>query len=359
VSQPRSAEGAVFPPLPPPAHLLVYRPGAIGDFILALPALAALRRAFPAATLTVVGHPAAVELASSAGLADATLAADATALTPLFAEASPVAALIPPPALAVLWAGASARPLAANLRALGAEQVLHVPSQPPLDQRQHVADYLVESLAPLGVDGDGTRVPCCRPGPEAPAEAAAFLREHASAGQRWLALHLGSGSTRKSWGAEPLSAVAEALAGRGLRPLLLAGPAEAELVDAVGERLRPFEPIVARDWPLPRLAALLALCSGYVGADSGITHLAAAVGTSVVAVFGPTDPARWAPRGPRISIVRRPVPCQPCTWEAMWACPHRACLAELAPDAVIAAALRCFGLAGQSESTDRRSVLSA
>jgi hypothetical protein len=128
------------------------------------------------------------------------------------------------------------------------------------------------------------------------------------------------------------------------RPLVIAGPAEGEAVAEVLGALAPWRPAVARDWRLDHLAALLDACAGYVGADSGITHLAAAAGVPVVAVFGPTDPALWAPRGPRVAIVRHPVPCQPCTWEAMWGCAHRACLTALTPDAVLAAAVRCFGL---------------
>jgi ADP-heptose:LPS heptosyltransferase len=62
----------------------------------------------------------------------------------------------------------------------------------------------------------------------------------------------------------------------------------------------------------------------------------------VVAVFGPTDPALWAPRGPRVTLVRHRMPCQPCAWAAMWACPHRACLTRLTPDAVLAAVEQCF-----------------
>jgi ADP-heptose:LPS heptosyltransferase len=103
-----------------------------------------------------------------------------------------------------------------------------------------------------------------------------------------------------------------------------------------------------REWPLEDLAALLGRCVGYVGGDSGVTHLAAAVGTPVVAVFGPTDPAVWAPRGPHVAIVRHRVPCQPCTWEAMWACSHRACLADLTVDAVVDAAARLGCAAPQS-----------
>src|SRR5581483_1320203 len=232
--------------------------------------------AYPPAAITVAGHPAAVELARAAGLADATLAADSPILTPLFASAPPSDVAVPIPTTAVLWAGSSAAPLAAGLRALGAERVLHAPSQPPADCRQHVADHLVQSLAALGVSGRCPAVPRLRPDAGLVAEASAFLARERDAGQGWLAIHPGSGSPRKNWDSSRFAAAAEALAARGLRPLLLAGPAEAAGSDGLLETFGRARPLVVRQWSLPRLAALLSLCAAYVGGDSGITHLAAA-----------------------------------------------------------------------------------
>jgi heptosyltransferase III len=354
-----------------PERLFVYRPGAIGDFILALPALAALRARFPDATLVVAGPAAALPLARASGLADVTLSADDARLTPLFSPGSTAAPPDLRPSHAVVWAGAAGAALAENLRALGAA-VVHAPSRPPAERPQHVADYLIETLRPLGVEPTLPAEPRVAPGVDARARAAAFLAEHEDTGgppqppnaggssgpvasgvhswqpceaggapsTHWVALHVGSGSPRKNWAAARWAAVAEALAGRGSRLLLVAGPAEGEAVQAVAEAVPAAQPVVMRDWPLEDLAALLARCAGYVGGDSGITHLAAAVGTPVVAVFGPTDPAVWAPRGPQVAIVRHRVPCQPCTWEAMWACSHRACLADLTVDAVVDAVAR-------------------
>jgi heptosyltransferase-2 len=59
---------------------------------------------------------------------------------------------------------------------------------------------------------------------------------------------------------------------------------------------------VARDLPLPVLAALLSFYRGFVGNDSGVTHLAAAVKARTIALFGPTDPSVWAPRGPSVLV---------------------------------------------------------
>jgi ADP-heptose:LPS heptosyltransferase len=89
-----------------------------------------------------------------------------------------------------------------------------------------------------------------------------------------------------------------------MAPLLLAGPQDGEVTAAVLSA-GGAEPLPeARDLAVGELAALLARCSGYVGNDSGVTHLAGLLGIPTLALFGPTDPARWAPLAPRVRVVR-------------------------------------------------------
>ena len=115
---------------------------------------------------------------------------------------------------------------------------------------------------------------------------------------RFLAVHPGSGSPSKNW---PTSRFLEA-AGRLAGPepwLLVAGPAEAGLE-------APRGAILAREWPLRVLGAALARAGLFLGNDSGVSHLAAAAGAPTLALFGPTDPALWAPVGPRVTTLRAP-----------------------------------------------------
>ncbi|HTM08110.1 MAG TPA: glycosyltransferase family 9 protein, partial [Verrucomicrobiae bacterium] len=88
---------------------------------------------------------------------------------------------------------------------------------------------------------------------------------------------------------------------------------------------------VARGLSLARLAALISLSDGYLGNDSGVTQLAAAVGATTLALFGPTDPAVWAPRRPRVSVARLGAECSPCAHPVMKSCPHRKCLKTFDP----------------------------
>jgi heptosyltransferase-2 len=119
-----------------------------------------------------------------------------------------------------------------------------------------------------------------------------------------IAIHPGSGSPRKNWGLEKWIVTARELLNLNPQPELLwvGGEADEERLNAVedafGKSVR-----IARHLPLPHLAAVLARCRLFLGHDSGISHLAAAVGTRCVLLFGPTDPAIWAPANAHVVVM--------------------------------------------------------
>ena len=116
----------------------------------------------------------------------------------------------------------------------------------------------------------------------------------------FLALHPGSGSPRKNWPADRFAALARDLA-RGAPWLLVHGPADA----GPAAVLRSVEGAVeAAHLPLRVLARVLSAAGVHVGNDSGASHLAAAAGAPTLALFGPTDPALWAPVGRRVRVLR-------------------------------------------------------
>jgi len=128
----------------------------------------------------------------------------------------------------------------------------------------------------------------------------AWLRERVLSGG-FVAIHPGSGGRAKRWPVERFAELARALP---CPTVWLLGPAEDDDMEA--RRLGQGVGVVAHELPLPTLAGLLATCRAYVGNDSGVSHLAAAVGAPTVALFGPTDPAVWAPRGDRVAVLGGP-----------------------------------------------------
>jgi ADP-heptose:LPS heptosyltransferase len=116
-----------------------------------------------------------------------------------------------------------------------------------------------------------------------------------------LVIHPGSGSSRKNWSTEKYAELVHLATNHGLRVLLLEGQADHEAVRRLLERLKVELPVL-RNLDLMAVAALISEARMYVGNDSGITHLAAAVGASTWALFGPTNPKLWAPRGRRAFV---------------------------------------------------------
>lgn len=302
--------------------LLFIRGGAIGDFVLTLPALRLARRSFPGQPIEVLGTPGIVDLARHFGLADAVRRLEDPALARFFVPGAP---------LDPAWCGyfASFSVVVSylfdpddifheNLARAGVDTLLRGPHRPS-EGGPSAAEQLARPLAGLALF------------PEPGETGTPFLPSAATDPSSSVALHAGSGSPRKNWGLENWTHVATALHQLTSRPLLLlAGEAEAPVLP---EFLRTLSAAgiphsLAENVPLPELAGRLAHCRLFLGHDTGPAHLAAACGLSCVLVFGPTDPAVWAPAGPHVRVLRAPG--------------HSP--AALPPSAVIEAAREALGL---------------
>jgi len=119
-----------------------------------------------------------------------------------------------------------------------------------------------------------------------------------------LGFHLGSGSARKNWAVDGWIELTERLNDLFDDFLLVGGEADHELVDKFCARSRVRGLRTLLDANLSRLADGLSECGLFVGHDTGVTHLAAAVGTSTVVLFGATDPDVWAPLGDHVRVMR-------------------------------------------------------
>lgn len=287
-------------------RLLVLRPGAIGDTLLTVPALVALRHRYPDYAIHVVGNQNALPILTAMGLTHTWTPFDDPSVTRLFmpgdpAPGDPLTGLN----LAVAWCADPDGVLAESLRRRGASDVVIARSRPEPGDGVHIARHLIRTLAPLGID---EAAPLDVPPIALPPDMVALARaELAGAGLepgRFAVVHPGSGSLSKNWPPERFAEVIERLmADADLPTLLLAGPADAEAVARVQATLRRPVPVVT-DRPLLVLAGLLRHASLFLSNDSGLSHLAGSVGAPTLALFGPTDPALWGPLGPHVRTLR-------------------------------------------------------
>lgn len=305
-----------------PTRIVVARPGALGDTLLTLPTLAVLRHWAPQARLTVIARADILPLLRANGLADnaepwdlpdwATLFtdhADVDDLTPL-ARATLVGADV-----GIMWASDQQDSLTRRLAELGVTRRIVAQALQPTDAPQpvHAAVWLAEVLRPLGIappslDTLTALITTLRPPAEDDAQAATLWRTLGMSTRGVIALHPGSGSQTKRWPAERFAEVARLACDADYSPLLLAGEADTQALEETKAAFarRDLTPTVAHGLSVGVLVAALARCAGYVGNDSGVSHLAALTGAPTVAIFGPTDPAQWAPLGPRATAVRAP-----------------------------------------------------
>lgn len=265
--------------------ILVLRGGALGDFIVTLPALALLRQRWPAAQIEFVGNATAAALALDAGLLNRLHSQDEarwSALygrTPLPAELS--AYLVTFDLVLNFWPDPD-RDLARHFPARPDQFFLSAAALPALAP---AAAYYCAPLRALGWISTSTWFRLASPTTDA----------------RFIALHPGSGSPQKNW---PLSRWIELCTwlrdSHRAELLIITGEADSAAVSALATY-----GAAAHQLPLRSLVAELSRCRFFLGHDSGISHLAAACGLPSLLLFGPTDAAMWAPPAPHVQVLRR------------------------------------------------------
>lgn len=288
------------------AKILVIRGGAIGDFILTLPAVGALRRTFPEAHLEILGYPHIIELAHGRGYAQAIRSLEAGPLARFFApgtELDPewsryfasfqqiVSYLYDPDGI-----------FSSNLSRAGVRHIIsHSPKPPPSPIRPAAAHYL-DALKPLAIYEDDYAA-TLHPSAEDHQKAAVLLPPDSRPA---IMIHPGSGSDRKNWPVDRWAEIISPLSSsQRYRLVLIGGEADRETFARLTSLTNPSPITIIRDAPLPVLAAVLKSAHLFIGHDSGISHLAAAVGTSCLCLYGTTDPAIWAPQNKGVTILKR------------------------------------------------------
>ena len=287
-------------------RILVIRGGAIGDFLLTLPALKALRDARPQTHIEILGFKHIAVLAENRFYANAVKSIEYGPIATFFASNSDL-----PSDLANYFASFDLiisylydpdRIFETNLRRCGAKDLFCGPAK-ILENGGHAARQLARPIEELGI-----RVLDLSERLFLSAEDREFARNFLGASrQPILAIHPGSGSKQKNWPIENWIALVE---GMGVsKPqnfdslVVVCGEADEAQCDRLQRRWKELDVRFANNLPLPQLAALLE-DSVFIGHDSGISHLGAASGAKCILLFGPTDPDVWAPRNYNVRVLR-------------------------------------------------------
>jgi ADP-heptose:LPS heptosyltransferase len=186
--------------------------------------------------------------------------------------------------------------------------------KPTAEHRNHIVDFYKEQFikqSGLLLDGIESTVsmPLIRPAQADKLRGMEILAENGvMPTTKAVVIHPGSGGAHKCWHLDNFLSVARMLEKEGTDTVFLLGPAEVERFDASAiNEIRAIGSLLT-GLPLADVLAVLSCSRAFLGNDSGITHLAAAVGIRTVVVFGPTDPAIYAPIGPAVAIMRNDAP---------------------------------------------------
>jgi ADP-heptose:LPS heptosyltransferase len=313
--------------------VLVIHQGALGDFILALPALKTIRKAFPQAKSVIMGYPRILELVEKRFYAEEILSVDQKGMATFFVREGALdfnlSQFFKTFDVIVVFGKDGEGTVIRNLRRVCEGQVLHINSLPPWDEKVHLTDHLLKQFAPYGLAASESNPQLYLK--ESDREwARGFWKNKGvtlEERSRVIVLHPGSGSRKKVWPLDRFLTLAHTLRDRlGSKILVVVGPAEGPEVQRVFEGMKPTPAILAKGLTLLQLASVMEGCWFFIGNDSGISHMATAVGLPTVVIFGPTDQRVWSPRGEKTFVVSRGVSCSPCPQERFFQCKDFECL---------------------------------
>jgi ADP-heptose:LPS heptosyltransferase len=284
--------------------MLVIRPGAIGDALLAFPVLKALKRYYAAAHITLVSNAQVLPLALASGVTDQACDFQDLSWSELFSTTGistpSIRELLEQTDLAICWLRDSEGLVERNLKMAGAKHRIIAPGRPPEGEHIHIVDYLARTIG-LPVAGAQFIAPSLG-GLLNPSS------KDTTTTHECFAIHPGGGAAQKCWPTSRFASVITRLWQQHRSILLLVGPADTKRRDQLLQKLScPPTPEMLRiltNAPLLEVARQLQHCRGYLGNDSGISHLAAMLGVPTVAIFGPTDPVVWRPVGPSVKVLR-------------------------------------------------------
>lgn len=278
----------------------VYHTGALGDFITTIPALRFWKNQNRGERVSLLGKSSIGNFAKDIGLTDESLDVDGVRWAPLFSDvfSSPVNEFLTPFTTAILFA-AQDSPVIGAIRRSNIQSLYWQPPFP--SSREHVIDYHLSVFVDPSTVPAQDKFPTIVPSNNAISVSYDIL----PSGNSPVALHPGSGSKRKNWPFERFLSIADTLRKKNVPVLWILGPAD-------GAFKVPSKDYRVKNQPLAICAALLSHCRAFVGNDSGITHLAAAVGCPTIALFGPSDPQVWSPLGKRVCVIYKNIPCSPC-----------------------------------------------
>lgn len=278
-------------------RILVMRSGAIGDTIVMSVVYQALRRHFPQAYIEALGVVERLYLINTPRLIDKITSLELPGIDAVFTEKLPLSphliSYFHSFDIIIFYSFNPAQNLLCN--AHGQQQIYRFDPFPPNNTQIHITTYLLDTLRVLGIRESNVFPQVVIPENYRASSASSPCR---------IAVHPGSGSRDKNWPIDNFVTLCLRVSHEyhcGIT--FIAGPAEQRVVHQISTKLSGVSLTILENRPLPEIAAELQRCDLYIGNDSGISHMAAAVGTPTIVIFGPSNPHIWRPLGKQVIVL--------------------------------------------------------
>lgn len=296
--------------------LSVFHPGALGDGLLALTALRALQAKFPGHRMVWFGHKELGDVFVDAHEVHQSYSFDSLNFLAYDGNKGVqqrlLSSLFDCCERAVGWLGDSDGIWRSWFGTVGIKHFILCSPHDPSLRHSHMADRYVETLQPWFP----TQQVCNQLDKNLNDERLLVLSQSKTGGKSWsskdllIILHPGSGSTHKCASPALWAHIVNGLMAQPHRRVcLVGGPADTNSLRRVQSLLTHFQPTILSGLDLLSVGRYLQHAQLFIGHDSGLSHLAGRLGVPSVLLFGPTDPARWAPRGKHVAVMRNSCYC--------------------------------------------------
>lgn len=314
--------------------LLIIHQGAIGDIVSIFPAVIRLKEKF--SRIDAIFKKSIGELAFYMKLIEKAYPAEAAFFSSMFSHGvDPVAVEILHLYDEILLFSYS-QELEGIISDIVTKKIHRIPPRPDTHTDIHILNYILKQLAERGLIDN--------PAPPVKDYCSSLIEYGNTAskfGRSRIILHPGSGSMRKNWPAPNFIELFAMLKTAGMSPEILLGPAEHNLSE-IFTRSLPVGTKILTPAGLLDIISILKQSEGFIGNDSGISHLSAFWGIPTVVIFGPSNPKRWKPFGRSVADLRPETDCAPCFETGRADCKKMKCLEQTTPEKVFNSLLKIY-----------------
>lgn len=291
-------------------RFLIFRIGGVGDTLLLLPFISALRETYSEAYLEFIGYPERIQIFKDFGYVDEIKSFDQPGMSSFFVKENilPVDSVKYFTNFDIIYVFLKNENaiFSENLQKCGIKKFYLFSPYPNVNM--HILDYYQSLSRSLGLSdtnrSEDLFLQKRNPNRFGNLSLPQLCKNPDAKSGLTAAIHPGAGSKKKCWSAKYFAEIIDWLEEKyGIKSLLISGPADEEVTREVIQHLKKTKPEIIKNSTLTEIALLFNRCSFYLGNDSGITHLSAFTGIPTIAIFNQENAKIWAPRGINVHLL--------------------------------------------------------